>query len=317
MTLQRSPLAAEELESVATRAAQHRHFSTSLPSTIGRGSEPSTFPRRKKKIHLPNVAYDILNDHFFNVSEWPDEPARMTLAEKLREIPGCEHYTAVHVYRYFGNMRSKTCSGPVKPRKSTVPLQEATESIESRLDVLLRENPNPSPEVAGIWAEKLGAGTAPEHILTYAFLWSGQMTSNIHAEVVEQQPTQLPGNPDPSLSSELRPPIRQSLPLSLSERHSWEQEEMWQASIDETDYAGCVNVQTKSVISTSLETSTELNFREDDHLAKALRTVLERMDSGSVNITIPKSFAELALWIEETRRDAIGFVDGLTTDLVV
>lgn len=64
------------------------------------------------KIHLSTT---VTPDHFRNVSEWPDEPTRVALAEKLRQLPGCEHYTAVHVYRYFGNMRFKTGSTSINP----------------------------------------------------------------------------------------------------------------------------------------------------------------------------------------------------------
>lgn len=38
------------------------------------------------------------------------------------------------------------------------------------LDVLLRDDPNPSPEVAEIWAERLGNGMTVEQIITYALL---------------------------------------------------------------------------------------------------------------------------------------------------
>ncbi|TBU27594.1 hypothetical protein BD311DRAFT_778817 [Dichomitus squalens] len=43
-------------------------------------------------------------------------------------------------------------------------------SIVSKLDVLLKEDPDPSIEMAEIWAESLGDDVHPEHILTYAFL---------------------------------------------------------------------------------------------------------------------------------------------------
>ncbi|TBU38279.1 hypothetical protein BD309DRAFT_994555 [Dichomitus squalens] len=43
-------------------------------------------------------------------------------------------------------------------------------SVVSKLDVLLKEDPDPSIEMAEIWAESLGDDVFPEHILTYAFL---------------------------------------------------------------------------------------------------------------------------------------------------
>lgn len=38
------------------------------------------------------------------------------------------------------------------------------------LEVLLKDDPNPSPEVAEIWAERLGGGVTVEQVITYAFL---------------------------------------------------------------------------------------------------------------------------------------------------
>ena len=43
--------------------------------------------------------------HFHDVTEWPSESERVQLAGIVRCIQGCEHYTPVHVYRYFANMR--------------------------------------------------------------------------------------------------------------------------------------------------------------------------------------------------------------------
>ena len=43
-------------------------------------------------------------------------------------------------------------------------------SAVAKLDVLLEEEPSPTPEVAAIWADVLAQGVFAEDILTYALL---------------------------------------------------------------------------------------------------------------------------------------------------
>lgn len=43
-------------------------------------------------------------------------------------------------------------------------------SVVAKLDVLLEEEPSPTPEVAAIWADVLALGVFAKHILTYALL---------------------------------------------------------------------------------------------------------------------------------------------------
>ena len=43
-------------------------------------------------------------------------------------------------------------------------------AVVQKLDVLLWEEPDPTEEVAAIWADTLGEGTTAQQILTYAFL---------------------------------------------------------------------------------------------------------------------------------------------------
>ena len=46
----------------------------------------------------------------------------------------------------------------------------APDSVIRKLNVLLDDDPDPSPEVVEVWADSLGNGVVAEHILTYAFL---------------------------------------------------------------------------------------------------------------------------------------------------
>lgn len=48
------------------------------------------------------------------------------------------------------------------------------ESLINKLNALLDDEPDPSPKVVVVWAESLGNGIVPEHILTYAFLRRAQ-----------------------------------------------------------------------------------------------------------------------------------------------
>lgn len=53
----------------------------------------------------------IYVDYYFRTNTFPNDSERATLAETIRAIPGCEHYTPRHVYAYFGNLRAKAKSG--------------------------------------------------------------------------------------------------------------------------------------------------------------------------------------------------------------
>ena len=64
--------------------------------------------------------------------------------------------------------------------------QDAT-SVVSKLDILLQDDPDPSPEVAEIWAEGLRDDVVPEDILTYAFLRRASLNENSSNEVKIQR----------------------------------------------------------------------------------------------------------------------------------
>ncbi len=60
------------------------------------------------------------SDYFYNMTRWPTERAREELAERVRAIPGGQHYTAAHVYRYFANLKSKLKSASVLSQCNTL-----------------------------------------------------------------------------------------------------------------------------------------------------------------------------------------------------
>ncbi|TBU22106.1 hypothetical protein BD311DRAFT_166573 [Dichomitus squalens] len=162
----------------------------------GKKWEPGRDRGEKKKKHLIDAAYDILNDYFYNVDKHPDEDARAELAERVRDIPGCEHYTSRQVYAYFGNMRFKTREGHVpkamrrlqedgrlpgehfgdtraitsigessrasRPDRAALskeaPNALPNVSVVSQLDTLLKSHPSLTYEDAARWAATLGGG---------------------------------------------------------------------------------------------------------------------------------------------------------------
>ena len=69
--------------------------------------------QRARKRHGVTLLFLSRVDYFYNVDKYPDEDARAELAERVRNVPGCEHYTARQVYAYFGNMRFKTREGHI------------------------------------------------------------------------------------------------------------------------------------------------------------------------------------------------------------
>ncbi|KAI0739977.1 hypothetical protein C8Q80DRAFT_1274986 [Daedaleopsis nitida] len=96
--------------------------------------------RGGSRIRLPKQAYEILNDYYLRTNTFPTDSQRTKLAETIKAIPGCEHYTPRHVYAYFGNMRAKARSGKLT-------LRVTSPSGLSRLSVEPSENDELEPEM--------------------------------------------------------------------------------------------------------------------------------------------------------------------------
>ncbi|KAM5536480.1 hypothetical protein V8D89_009916 [Ganoderma adspersum] len=130
---------------IASAAAQG--LSTSAP--------PRICPHNATKLFLPQAAYDIMENYF------------------------------LHVYMHFAHLRrrekrfSEGCR-PGPPSLDADPQRKGADmrmggttrkhSVVAKLDVLLEEEPSPTPEVAAIWADVLAQGVFAEDILTYALL---------------------------------------------------------------------------------------------------------------------------------------------------
>ncbi|PIL27939.1 transcription factor [Ganoderma sinense ZZ0214-1] len=149
--------------------------------------------QKKGKRRLQPEAYAILNDYFVNVSKWPDSAAQEDLAERVRQVEDCEFYTARQVYSYFANNRAKiryVGSDAALPTGDSARRgrRKAPDSVIQKLNVLLNDEPDPSPEVVEVWAESLGSGVVAQHILTYAFL--RRATTRGEAETQAESPKQ-------------------------------------------------------------------------------------------------------------------------------
>ncbi|KAI0676501.1 hypothetical protein C8Q78DRAFT_26500 [Trametes maxima] len=170
----------------------------SLPSTSATpsaGARPSTGRNAPRK-RLPQEAYELLTDYYDNVNQYPQRSECIMLADRIRKMPGCDDYTPDKVKQYFGtkrytkgNTRARTGTKPsgqprdVKPQVAQhqafvnsahilYPSLASEPSILSKLDILLSETPDPTPNVAQIWASRLAVVAAD--IITYAELRRAQ-----------------------------------------------------------------------------------------------------------------------------------------------
>ncbi|KAM5533381.1 hypothetical protein V8D89_012931 [Ganoderma adspersum] len=167
---------------------------TPLPSSPGAGpssivlppiASAATHSTQQHRKRRPPAAYEILSDFYYSVTDRPSRKERLELAEKVRRIPGCEDYKSADVTKYFTCKRqnmARASDGARHQPDSTTPqasaasakilypsLMRGPKSIQ-RLEVLLRDDPDPSEEIAVIWAERIGYQAKAKDILTYAKL---------------------------------------------------------------------------------------------------------------------------------------------------
>ncbi|KAM5535318.1 hypothetical protein V8D89_011003 [Ganoderma adspersum] len=150
-------------------------------------TSPRIGPHSAGRLFLPLAAYDIMEDYFFHQSQWPDKRARLELARRVNVVLRCCCYSVQHVYMRFAYLgrREKIGMTMFSLRSPRDPLltryrcrgegaetrvEDAKHSVVAKLDVLLEEEPSPTPEVAAIWADVLAEGVLAEDIITYALL---------------------------------------------------------------------------------------------------------------------------------------------------
>ncbi|KAI0749133.1 hypothetical protein C8Q74DRAFT_1374239 [Fomes fomentarius] len=219
------------------------------------------------------------------MTRWFTERACEELAERVRAIPGGQHYTAAHVYRYFASLRSR-----LKRHGAAGPSQIDTQvpSKVAMLEVLLKDDPNPSPEpVAEIWAERLGGGVTVEQVThngkeTILQPKVGRLSlSNLRLQP-HPIPPPFPTSPEDLLMTQTFPESRKSLnhPKSCQCRKTPHSCRQALGSADELE-------------STVIVDPLELAMRLHSALSSTYRTADSSTPRG------PRSLAELARWLGE------------------
>ncbi|PIL23511.1 hypothetical protein GSI_14823 [Ganoderma sinense ZZ0214-1] len=335
---------------------------TPLPSSPGAGpSSPvpppmlSVVPRASAATNTtrhhcqrrPKQAYDILGDFYHNVSDHPSKRQRLELAERVRRIPGCEDYTSTNVSGYFSRKRQTARASdearrhpgsPALPTSKESPAQILYPSLTKGprviplLEVLLSEDPNPSDEIATIWAERLGYQAKAKDILTFARLRSARKPHSpppLPSSFSTMPPlprlppfsaprTQASHLPTPSTS-----PEPASLPTSpvvgntgiidrIAAASSMREEEDELDSDEDmeldSDSDSEVEVPLSAVVA---HTPTVLPSHVQHDLVTSLQKVFSqpRPPPGENDATTPRSFAQLSRWIGGQDQTATALLD--------
>ncbi|KAM5535320.1 hypothetical protein V8D89_011005 [Ganoderma adspersum] len=165
-------------------------------------------------------------DYFLHESQWPDRLERVKLAHRVNAVLRCYCYSSQHVYMHFAHLRgrekrfSEGCR-PGSPSLDPDPQRKGADmrmggttrkhSVVAKLDVLLEEEPSPTPEVAAIWADVLAQGVLAEDILTYALLRQVKRHVGEGDTVCAATSTQASSSGSlPSSTSELAGSLKQS-----------------------------------------------------------------------------------------------------------
>ncbi|TBU27596.1 hypothetical protein BD311DRAFT_759989 [Dichomitus squalens] len=197
----------------------------------------------KVKLHkgpLPQGAFDTLKFYFDNVSQTPDVPARAMLAKRVSSMPGLAHYTAQDVCNWFATARKKQRRKekadlvfrarelpPQVARKESREQSKKGVAVESKPNVpsdirtvlfkqlseLMREDPNPSPEVAQRWAERLKPRMSMTYVLGFTRLWR---TMNPQHNIRATQVASVRSEPGRVLLPSSEPSVLTSQGLSRS-----------------------------------------------------------------------------------------------------
>ncbi|KAI9063786.1 hypothetical protein FKP32DRAFT_675261 [Trametes sanguinea] len=264
------------------------HGSASSASAgAGARSAGRNAPRRR----YPPVVYDILVDYYEKKTKYPTREQYEQLAATIRNIPGCEDYTAERASHYFAGRRQSKGETTRNRRKETKAASSSAQipnhaSIVAKLDVLLKETPEPSMELAQIWARSLSNGVVPEDILTYADLRRIQRNHMNSASLPRVPPTssQLP-TPESSTS-----PEPHSTPTSPVVETSWGKVESEDEILDELqddDYED---------ETASAEKYDPRCLLVAEEFTKAFGLPTRDMGEGT---DMPKTFADLTKWFRE------------------
>ncbi|OSD01456.1 hypothetical protein PYCCODRAFT_1436386 [Trametes coccinea BRFM310] len=263
------------------------------PAEQSPSARPGRYAQRRR---YPSAAYDLLIDFYDNhPTKYPKKYELELLAARIRALPGCEDYTAEKASTYIAGRRQNKGDavrgrGPKAAASSSAqilyPSLANHASVVAKLDVLLNETPEPSAELARIWANRLGRGVAPEDILTYADLKRIQRRHGNSAGPprVPVASSQLP-TPESSTS-----PEPHSTPTSPVVETSWgkvDSEDEVKDELQDDEYEEEI---------ASPEQYDPRCVLVAEEFSKALGLPTPNPGDGT---SMPKSFADLTKWFRE------------------
>ncbi|KAI0796756.1 hypothetical protein C8Q75DRAFT_742157 [Abortiporus biennis] len=166
---------------------------------------------------LTAEGYRLLRDYFENVSHKPPSAEKRDLLYRIQRLPGCEWYTRERLDSYFLQARR---TSKLKGTKEHAPSHYTDEDAYvrsilfpsfhpydiSKLRVLLKHNPSPTPRSMQIWAESLAVD--PDDVRKWVELEKEQGSKSAHDDPMHQSEeyhriTHLP-TPEPTASPEPR-----------------------------------------------------------------------------------------------------------------
>ncbi|TBU39906.1 hypothetical protein BD309DRAFT_968626 [Dichomitus squalens] len=317
-------------------------------SIIRSDSESKTRSYRRR----PKEVYEILGHFFHHVTDYPNRQQRDELAKRIQCIPGCEDYKASNVNQYFATKRQTERRASVEGRDpqrrahpEPVPFVAPPSAMTSAhvlwpsltkepktlplLEVLCKENPTPTIEIANIWAESLGNGATPEHILRYArhrelqSRRGGEHSTSPPPPAMPPLPQLPPFSvrrnppahlPTPDISPE--PPSNPASPVvenggiiaqSMTKASVKEEEEDELKSESDED----MEVEAEEPILTAHDT---IDSRLHGQLAVNLHKALSqsRVETENGSSSAPRSFAQFSQWMGKQNQASASLLDGVS-----
>ncbi|KAI1788635.1 hypothetical protein LXA43DRAFT_629936 [Ganoderma leucocontextum] len=316
--------------------------SSNVPPLSNAGTSASATTNNKKR--RPQAAYDILGAFYRDVTDRPTKQERLKLAEQVRGIPGCEDYKSTDVSGYFSRKRKADARASNQPELATPPvamtkakilypsLARGPKSLQ-RLEVLLGDDPDPSAEIAAIWAERIGYNAKAKDILTYARLRRAQ---KVHAPLSPSSPvstmpalprlppfsaprTQASHLPTPSISPEPAslptspvvesPGISGRITATISVKEEEDELES-DEDMDLEDSDSEIEVPLSTMVA---HASTALQSRVQNDVVTSLQKAFLQPRSPLENdASAPRSFAQFSRWIGGQDQAATALLDEIS-----
>ncbi|KAI0740014.1 hypothetical protein C8Q76DRAFT_790501 [Earliella scabrosa] len=256
--------------------------------------DPEERTQLRKRLPKNSEAGRVLTDYFNHVTSTPNADQRERLADEVRRIPGCEYYTPLHVYRFFRNLRARAKEKIFDCTESAGDLG-STGSVVATLDRLLEQEPDLSPMTAEMWTTKIGQESTPQANSTCALPKRREKTRKHERATSAVIMPVIPKLP-------LLPPFRR-----ITTPHSAQR---FQAFVDDSAFSSPSspddNLHGQQAISPCHQGYeydispfyTTLSALDASRLASLLSEALYPLPPVEESESIPKTFAELVLWLQ-------------------